>query len=94
MTRSRRFIHFLDRHLTALLGLALFVVTFLAYASTVPSVQVFGDPSEYTFIPWILGIAIRLVTLSILCWPRYGSASSRSDRWRSARTCWPRQQVR
>ena len=57
MTRSRRLVHFLVRHLAALLGLALFVVTFLTYASTVPPVQVFGDPSEYTFIPWILGIA-------------------------------------
>jgi hypothetical protein len=39
------------------LGLSLFAVTWLIYASTVPPVQVFGDPSEYTFIPWILGIA-------------------------------------
>jgi hypothetical protein len=52
-----RSLHFLDRHLTALLGTVLFVVVFLSYASTVPPVQVFGDPSEYTFIPWILGIA-------------------------------------
>jgi hypothetical protein len=52
-----RFLHFLDRHLTALLGIGLFVTVWLVYASTVPPVQVFGDPSEYTFIPWILGIA-------------------------------------
>ena len=51
------FSHFLDRYLTALLGVALFGITFLTYAFTVPPVQVFGDPSEYTFIPWILGIA-------------------------------------
>ncbi|HTP06860.1 MAG TPA: DUF2723 domain-containing protein, partial [Anaerolineae bacterium] len=44
------------RHLTALLGIVIFVVAFLAYASTVPPVQVPGDPSEYTFIPWILGL--------------------------------------
>src|SRR5512139_2783121 len=48
---------FLSRHLAALLGAALFVVVFLTYASTAPPVQVFGDPGEYTFIPWILGIA-------------------------------------
>jgi hypothetical protein len=53
----QRLHHFLNRHLTALLGVALFVVVFTTYASTVPPVQVFGDPSEYTFIPWILGIA-------------------------------------
>ena len=53
----RRVTDFFIRHLTALLGLLLFVVAFLTYASTVPPVQVFGDPSEYTFIPWILGIA-------------------------------------
>ena len=57
MTRSQRFIHFLERYLTALWGLLIFAVAFLTYASTVPPVQVFGDPSEYTFIPWILGIA-------------------------------------
>jgi hypothetical protein len=52
-----RLFHFSDRHLTTLLGALLFVVAFLVYASTVPPVQVFGDPSEYTFIPWMLGIA-------------------------------------
>ena len=57
MTRLQRFTTFLDRHLTALLGAVLFVVAWLTYASTVPPVQVSGDPSEYTFIPWILGIA-------------------------------------
>src|SRR5512139_4024517 len=61
MTQSQRFLHFFDRrlarHLTSLLGTALFFIAFFTYASTVPPVQVFGDPSEYTFIPWILGIA-------------------------------------
>ena len=57
MTRFQRLTTFLDRHLTALLGAVLFVVAWLTYASTVPPAQVFGDPSEYTFIPWILGIA-------------------------------------
>jgi hypothetical protein len=66
---------FLDRHLTALLGLLLFVVAFLAYASTVPPMQVFGDPSEYTFIPWILGIAhppgYGFYTLLAAIWQRF-----------------------
>ncbi len=53
----KRLTSFLDRHLTAVLGAALFVLAFFTYATTVPPVQVFGDPSEYTFIPWILGIA-------------------------------------
>jgi hypothetical protein len=57
MKRFQRFADFFKRHLTTLLGILLFGVTFLIYASTVPPVQVFGDPSEYTFIPWILGIA-------------------------------------
>jgi hypothetical protein len=57
MTRTQRFIHCLDRYLTILLGLSLFAVAFLTYAWTAPPVQAFGDPSEYTFIPWILGIA-------------------------------------
>jgi hypothetical protein len=47
----------ISRHLTVLTGVTVFVVAFLVYASTVPPVQVFGDPGEYTFIPWILGIA-------------------------------------
>ncbi len=74
MTRARRFIHFLDRHLTAVLGLALFAVALLTYASTVPPVQVFGDPGEYTFIPWILGIAhppgYAFYTLLAALWQR------------------------
>ncbi len=74
MTRTRCFVHFLDRHLTALLGALLFVVALLTYASTVPPVQVFGDPSEYTFIPWILGIAhppgYAFYTLLAALWQR------------------------
>lgn len=57
MTRSRRFFDFLNNHLTALLGAMLFIAVWFIYAATVPPMQVFGDPSEYTFIPWILGIA-------------------------------------
>ena len=53
----KRLITLLNRHLTALLGAGLFVSVWLIYASTVPPVQVPGDPSEYTFIPWVFGIA-------------------------------------
>lgn len=57
MIRFQRLTTFLDQYLTALLGILVFVVAFFTYVSTVPPVQVPGDPSEYTFIPWILGIA-------------------------------------
>src|SRR5512139_835139 len=78
MTQSQRFLHFFDRrlarHLTSLLGTALFFVAFFTYASTVPPVQVFGDPSEYTFIPWVLGIAhppgYAFYTLLAALWQR------------------------
>src|SRR5512139_3685955 len=78
MTQSQRFLHFFDRrlarHLTSLLGTALFFIAFFTYASTVPPVQVFGDPSEYTFIPWILGIAhppgYAFYTLLAALWQR------------------------
>src|SRR5512139_3610433 len=78
MTQSQRFLHFFDRrlarHLTSLLGTALFFIAFFTYASTVPPVQVFGDPSEYTFIPWVLGIAhppgYAFYTLLAAMWQR------------------------
>jgi hypothetical protein len=74
MSRARRLLYFLDRQLTPLLGLSLFGVTFLTYASTVPPAQVFGDPSEYTFIPWMLGIAhppgYAFYTLLAALWQR------------------------
>ncbi len=57
MTRFQRLTAFLDRYLTALLGMLVFAIAFLTYVSTVPPVQVPGDPGEYTFIPWILGLA-------------------------------------
>jgi hypothetical protein len=57
MNRLQPVIHFLTRYLTAWLGLLVFAIAFFTYVSTVPPVQVPGDPSEYTFIPWILGIA-------------------------------------
>ena len=49
--------HFLHRQLTLIFGAIVFAAAFVAYASTVPPVQVPGDPSEYTFIPWVFGIA-------------------------------------
>ena len=48
---------FTNKHLTAVLGLAVFITAFGSYLSTLAPVQVPGDPSEYTFTPWILGIA-------------------------------------
>jgi hypothetical protein len=57
MNRLQSVIDFLTRYLTALLGLVVFTGTFFTYVSTVSPVQVPGDPGEYTFIPWILGIA-------------------------------------
>ena len=46
---------FTNKHLTAVLGLAVFITAFGSYLSTLAPVQVPGDPSEYTFTPWILG---------------------------------------
>jgi hypothetical protein len=54
---TQRFFRFLTQYLTALLGIVVFGMAFVTYVLTVPPVQVPGDPSEYTFIPWILGIA-------------------------------------
>ncbi len=48
---------FLQRHLTLLFGSIVFVAALAAYVATVPPAQVPGDPSEYTFIPWVFGIA-------------------------------------
>jgi hypothetical protein len=54
LTRLNTFTH---KHLTALFGGLIFVVAFGSYLATLAPAQVPGDPSEYTFIPWILGIA-------------------------------------
>ncbi len=48
---------FTHKHLTTLLGLFIFIAAFGSYLATLAPAQVPGDPSEYTFIPWILGIA-------------------------------------
>ena len=45
------------RHSPLLGGAFVFLASFIAYLSTLAPDAVPGDPSEYTFIPWILGIA-------------------------------------
>lgn len=76
----KRLITLLDRHLTALLSAGLFVIVWLVYASTVPPVQVPGDPSEYTFIPWVFGIAhppgYAFYTLLAGLWQRFVAIGS------------------
>ena len=57
MNRLQSFVAFLQRYITAGLGLLVFALAFFTYVSTVPPAQVPGDPSEYTFIPWIFGLA-------------------------------------
>ncbi|HZY41067.1 MAG TPA: DUF2723 domain-containing protein, partial [Anaerolineae bacterium] len=57
MTIPDRFSRFAERHLTVILGTIAFVAAFGSYAATIPPAQVPGDPSEYTFIPWVFGIA-------------------------------------
>jgi len=48
---------FFQRHLTVFFGAIVFVVAFGFYGASIAPVQVPGDPSEYTFIPWMFGIA-------------------------------------
>lgn len=48
---------FFQRHLTPVCGAIVFVTAFGFYAASLPPAQVPGDPGEYTFIPWVLGIA-------------------------------------
>ncbi len=48
---------FLQRHLTLLFGSIVFVAAFGFYVAALPPAQVPGDPSEYTFIPWVFGLA-------------------------------------
>ncbi|MFN8595680.1 MAG: DUF2723 domain-containing protein [Anaerolineae bacterium] len=48
---------FFQRHLTVFFGAIVFVVAFGFYGASIAPVQVPGDPSEYTFIPWVFGIA-------------------------------------
>ncbi|MBP7690141.1 MAG: DUF2723 domain-containing protein, partial [Thermoflexales bacterium] len=48
---------FLQRHLTLLFGSIVFAAAFGFYVASISPSQVPGDPSEYTFIPWVFGIA-------------------------------------
>ncbi len=64
----------LSRHPSLISGAFVFLAAFVAYVSTLAPVQVPGDPSEYTFIPWILGIAhppgYAFYTLLAAVWQR------------------------
>src|SRR5512135_177941 len=57
MTFLARLNAFTQKNLTSIFGGLIFVVAFGSYLATLAPAQVPGDPSEYTFIPWILGIA-------------------------------------
>ena len=57
MTTPQPFRRFTERHLTAIFGSIVFVAAFGFYAASISPSQVPGDPSEYTFIPWVFGIA-------------------------------------
>src|SRR4030067_1052077 len=57
MIRLARAVHIPTRHASFLGGAFVFLAAFAAYVSTLTPTPVPGDPSEYTFIPWILGIA-------------------------------------
>jgi len=67
-------IAFVSRHIAVLGGTFVFLAAFVAYLATLAPVQVPGDPSEYTFIPWILGIAhppgYAFYTLLAALWQR------------------------
>ncbi|HEY4690574.1 MAG TPA: DUF2723 domain-containing protein, partial [Anaerolineae bacterium] len=57
MSLVNRLSRFLAHRSAALGGAFVFLAAFSAYVFTLAPVQVPGDPSEYTFVPWILGIA-------------------------------------
>ena len=48
---------FFQRYLTLILGTLVFVAALNCYVATLPPAQVPGDPSEYTFVPWVFGLA-------------------------------------
>lgn len=48
---------YLKRHSTFFFGTLVFVTALGCYVAGLPPAPVPGDPSEYTFIPWIFGIA-------------------------------------
>ncbi len=65
---------FPTRHVCVLGGAFVFVAAFTVYVATLAPAPVPGDPSEYTFIPWILGIAhppgYAFYTLLAAVWQR------------------------
>lgn len=67
-------IQFARRHISALSGAFVFIAALTSYVSTLATTQVPGDPSEYTFVPWILGIAhppgYAFFTLLAALWQR------------------------
>jgi len=48
---------FWRRHLTALVGTGLFLGSLALYLSTMAPSVIMGDPGEYQFVPYVLGIA-------------------------------------
>src|SRR3972149_110915 len=86
MTFFRRLNTFTQKHLTAIFGALIFIIAFASYVATLAPAQVPGDPSEYTFIPWILGIAhppgYGFYTLLAALWQRLipiGSVAYRTN---------------
>src|SRR3972149_5820675 len=86
MTFFRRLNTFTQKHLTAIFGALIFIIAFASYAATLAPAQVPGDPSEHTFIPWILGIAhppgYGFYTLLAALWQRLipnGSVAYRTN---------------
>ncbi len=67
-------IAFVSRHITVLGGTFVFLAAFTVYVLTLAPAPVPGDPSEYTFIPWILGIVhppgYAFYTLLAALWQR------------------------
>ena len=68
----------------------LFVAVFTLYAATAAPATLFGDPSEYQFIPAIAGIAHPPGYAFYTLLARPGRRSSRWVRSPSAPTCWRR----
>ncbi|HLF26612.1 MAG TPA: DUF2723 domain-containing protein [Anaerolineae bacterium] len=74
MTFPVRLVQIVRRHSPVLGGAFVFSAALAAYLPTLAPTQVPGDPSEYTFIPWILGIAhppgYAFYTLLAALWQR------------------------